>query len=91
MPAVDAITGLACLASYMAGGGVKRGSVYGASDALAAEPADSPLSSKTMLARFFTSSESMQQVSHVARRPPQQIVMNGKVAQGLLAGSRSVL
>ncbi len=28
----------------MAGGGVKRGYIHGASDALAAEPADNPLS-----------------------------------------------
>ena len=70
----------------MAGGGVKRGSVYGASDALAAEPADNELSiedySTTIL--HLLGIDAKKQLMSPGDRP-QAIVMNGNVVRDLLA------
>ena len=70
----------------MAGGGIKRGNIYGASDALAAEVADQPLSVEDYATTIY------HQLGIDARKDlmspgdrPQAIVMNGKVAEGLLA------
>jgi hypothetical protein len=70
----------------MAGGGIKRGQVYGASDALAAEPADSPLSVEDYVSTIYhlLGIDSTRSLMSPGDRP-QQIVMNGSVAQGLLA------
>ncbi len=70
----------------MAGGGVKRGQVYGASDALAAEPADKALSVEdysTTLYHLLGIDANKQLMSPGDR--PQAIVMNGKVVRELLA------
>jgi hypothetical protein len=70
----------------LAGGGIKRGQVYGASDALAAEPIKSPLSVEDYahtLYHLIGIDAKKDLVSPGGR--PQQIVMNGKVAKGLLA------
>ena len=70
----------------MAGGGVKRGHVYGASDALAAEPADKALSIEdysTTLYHLLGIDASKQLMSPGDR--PQAIVMDGKVVRELLA------
>jgi hypothetical protein len=70
----------------MAGGGVKRGSIYGASDALAAEPADKALSIEdysTTLYHLLGIDAKKQLMSPGDR--PQAIVMNGKVIRELLA------
>jgi hypothetical protein len=70
----------------MAGGGIKRGQVYGASDALAAEPADSPLSVEDYVSTIYhlLGIDSTRSLMSPGDRP-QQIVINGSVAQGLLA------
>lgn len=70
----------------MAGGGVARGKVYGASDALAAEPADNPLSVEDYVTTVYhlLGIDASQSLMSPGDRP-QQIVMNGKVAEGLLA------
>lgn len=70
----------------MAGGGMKQGLVYGASDALAAEPADKPLSVEdysTTLYHLLGIDANKQLMSPGDR--PQAIVMNGKVVNELLA------
>ncbi len=69
----------------MAGGGVKRGTVYGASDALAAEPADKALGIEdysTTLYHLLGIDAKKQLMSPGDR--PQAIVMNGKVVRELL-------
>jgi hypothetical protein len=70
----------------MAGGGVARGKVFGASDALAAEPADNPLSVEDYVTTVYhlLGIDASQSLMSPGDRP-QQIVMNGKVAEGLLA------
>jgi hypothetical protein len=70
----------------MAGGGIARGKVYGASDGLAAEPADSPLSVEDYVTTVYhlLGIDASQSLMSPGDRP-QQIVMNGAVAQGLLA------
>jgi hypothetical protein len=70
----------------LAGGGIKRGQIYGTSDALAAEPVKSPLSVEDYahtLYHLIGIDARKDLVSPGGR--PQQIVMNGKVAKGLLA------
>jgi hypothetical protein len=69
----------------MAGGGVKRGTVYGASDALAAEPADKALGIEdysTTLYHLLGINAKKQLMSPGDR--PQAIVMNGKIVRELL-------
>jgi hypothetical protein len=70
----------------LAGGGIKRGQVYGASDALAAEPAKSPLSVEDYAHTLYhlIGIDAKKDLITPGGRP-QQIVMNGKVAKGLLA------
>jgi uncharacterized protein (DUF1501 family) len=70
----------------MAGGGVKRGSIYGASDSLAAEPVDNPLSVEDYVTTVYhlLGIDASQSLMSPGDRP-QQIVMNGNVARGLLA------
>jgi uncharacterized protein (DUF1501 family) len=69
----------------MAGGGVKRGQVYGASDGLAAEPADNLLSVEDYTTTVYSllGIDARKDLMSPGNRP-QQIVMNGKVVQGLL-------
>ncbi len=70
----------------LAGGGIKRGQIYGASDGLAAEPAADPLSVEdyaTTVYRLIGIDARKDLMSPGDR--PQQIVMNGKVVRGLLA------
>ena len=70
----------------LAGGGVKRGSIYGASDALAGEPADNALSVEdytTTIYRLLGIDARKDLMSPGDR--PQAIVMNGNVVQDLLA------
>jgi uncharacterized protein (DUF1501 family) len=70
----------------LAGGGVKRGQVYGASDALAAEPVKAPLSVEDYAHTLYhlIGIDAKKDLMTPGGRP-QQIVMNGKVAKGLLA------
>ena len=69
----------------MAGGGVKRGQVYGASDGLAAEPVESPLSVEDYASTVYhlLGIDARKDLMTPGSRP-QQIVMNGQVASGLL-------
>jgi uncharacterized protein (DUF1501 family) len=70
----------------MAGGGIKRGQVYGASDGLAGEPANTPLSVEDYATTVYhlLGIDARKDLMSPGNRP-QQIVMNGKVARGLLA------
>jgi Protein of unknown function (DUF1501) len=70
----------------LAGGGAKRGQVYGASDALAAEPANSPLSVEDYAHSVYhlLGIDARKDLMSPGNRP-QQIVMNGQVVKGLLA------
>jgi hypothetical protein len=70
----------------MAGGGSKRGAVYGASDALAAEPADRPLSVEDYATTLYhlLGIDARKDLMSPGDRP-QAIVMNGKVVTELLA------
>jgi hypothetical protein len=70
----------------MAGGGVKRGQVYGASDALAAEPAKDSLGVEDYAHTLYhlLGIDAKKDLMSPGNRP-QQIVMNGKVVKALLA------
>jgi uncharacterized protein (DUF1501 family) len=70
----------------LAGGGIKRGQIYGASDALAAEPAKNPLSVEDYAHTIYTllGINPKKDLMSPGNRP-QQIVMNGKMVPGLLA------
>lgn len=70
----------------LAGGGIKRGQVYGASDGLAAEPADNALSVEDYNTTLYhlLGIDARKDLMSPGNRP-QQIVMNGKVVPGLLA------
>jgi hypothetical protein len=70
----------------MAGGGVRRGHIYGASDGLAAEPADQPLSVEDYVTTVYhlLGIDASKSLMSPGDRP-QPIVLNGSVAQGLLA------
>jgi len=70
----------------LAGGGIKRGHVFGESDGLAAEPAANPLSVENYAATIYhlLGIDSNKQLMSPGDRP-QAIVMNGAVEQGLLA------
>jgi hypothetical protein len=70
----------------MAGGGVKRGSVFGASDGLAAEAADRPLSVENYATTIYhlLGIDASQSLMSPGDRP-QRIVTDGEVEQGLLA------
>jgi uncharacterized protein (DUF1501 family) len=70
----------------LAGGGIKRGQVYGASDGLAAEPIDNPLSVEDYATTVYhlLGIDAHKDLKSPGDRP-QQIVMNGKVVRGLLA------
>ncbi|MDX2038356.1 MAG: DUF1501 domain-containing protein [Isosphaeraceae bacterium] len=69
----------------MAGGGIKRGQVYGASDPLAAEPASAPLGVEDYVHTVYhlLGIDARKDLMSPGNRP-QSIVMNGKVASGLL-------
>jgi uncharacterized protein (DUF1501 family) len=69
-----------------AGGGMKRGHVYGASNALAAEPAASPLSVEDYAHTLYhlIGIDPHKDLMSPGNRP-QPIVANGRVAKGLLA------
>lgn len=70
----------------MAGGGIKRGQVYGASDSLAAEPAASPLGVEDYAHTVFhlLGIDGGKDLMSPGNRP-QPIVTNGQVVKGLLA------
>jgi hypothetical protein len=70
----------------LAGGGIRRGQVYGASDALAAEPARTPLSVEDYAFTVYhlLGIDPRKDLMSPGNRP-QAIVMNGKIARGLLA------
>ena len=70
----------------LAGGGIKRGQVYGSSDGLAAEPVNNPLSVEdyAMTVYHLLGIDARKDLMSPGDRP-QQIVMNGKVVRGLLA------
>lgn len=70
----------------LAGGGVKRGQVYGASDALAAEPKQSALGIEDYAHTLYhlLGVDARKDLMSPGNRP-QQIVMNGKVVKDLLA------
>ncbi|HBE69594.1 MAG TPA: DUF1501 domain-containing protein, partial [Planctomycetaceae bacterium] len=70
----------------MAGGGVKRGFVYGKSDALAAEPADNPLGVEDYATTLYhlLGIDARKDLMSPGERP-QAIVMNGNVVRDLIA------
>lgn len=70
----------------MAGGGIKRGQIYGASDGLAAEPASDPLSIEDYSHTVYhlLGINAREQLMSPGDRP-QAIVMNGNVVSKLLA------
>ena len=70
----------------LAGGGIKKGQIYGASDATASEPNKNPLTVEDMATTIYN------QLGIVADKEllapggrPIEIVKDGKVVQGLLA------
>ncbi len=69
-----------------AGGGIKRGQVFGASDGLAAEVGDNPLSVEDYMTTVYhlLGIDARKDLMSPGDRP-QQIVMNGKVVSDLLA------
>lgn len=70
----------------MAGGGVKRGQVFGASDSLAAEPASQPLSVENYAHTIYhlLGIDASQSLMSPGDRP-QRIVIDGDTEYGLLA------
>ena len=70
----------------MAGGGIKRGQIYGSSDALAAEPASDPLTVENYAHTVYhlLGINARSQLMSPGDRP-QAIVMNGEVVSKLLA------
>jgi uncharacterized protein (DUF1501 family) len=70
----------------LAGGGIKRGSVYGASDALAAEPTRNALALEDYAHTLYhlIGIDARKDLMSPGNRP-QQIVMNGQVVKALLA------
>jgi uncharacterized protein (DUF1501 family) len=70
----------------MAGGGVKSGHVFGASDALAAEPASSPLSVESYATTLYhlVGIDATKDLMSPGDRP-QAIVMNGSIETDLIA------
>jgi hypothetical protein len=70
----------------LAGGGVARGRVYGASDGLAAEPTKNALAVEDYAHTLYhlTGIDAKKDLMSPGNRP-QQIVTNGKVVKGLLA------
>jgi hypothetical protein len=70
----------------MAGGGIQRGQIYGASDGLAAEPKDNPLSVEDYVTTVYhlLGIDARKALMSPGDRP-QPIVAGGKVARGLLA------
>lgn len=70
----------------LAGGGIKRGQAFGASDALAAEPAKTPLSVEDYAHTVYhlLGIDATKDLTSPGNRP-QQIVTNGKVVKQLLA------
>jgi len=70
----------------MAGGGIKRGQIYGSSDGLAAEPKDNPLSVEEYVTTVYhlLGIDARKALMSPGDRP-QPIVAGGKVARGLLA------
>jgi len=70
----------------LAGGGIKRGQVYGASDALAAEPADKPLGVEDYAHTLYhlLGIDGRKDLMSPGNRP-QPIVAGGKIVPGLLS------
>lgn len=72
--------------TVLAGGGVKAGTVYGASDKLAADPAENALGVEDYAHTLYhlIGIDARKDLMSPGNRP-QAIVMNGKVVKGLLA------
>jgi uncharacterized protein (DUF1501 family) len=70
----------------LAGGGIKRGQIYGSSDGLAAEPASNPLSVENYATTIYhlLGIDAGKSLMSPGDRP-QRIVMDGEVVGGLLA------
>jgi hypothetical protein len=70
----------------LAGGGIKRGQVFGASDSLAAEPAATPLGVEDYAHTIYhlLGIDASKDLMSPGNRP-QAIVTNGKLVKGLLA------
>ena len=70
----------------MAGGGIRRGQVFGSSDGLAAEPTDNPLTVENYATTVYhlLGIDARKSLMSPGDRP-QAIVMNGAVERGLLA------
>jgi hypothetical protein len=70
----------------LAGGGIKRGQIFGASDSLAAEPAASPLGVEDYAYTVYhlLGIDATKDLMSPGNRP-QAIVANGKLVKGLLA------
>jgi hypothetical protein len=70
----------------LAGGGIKKGQIYGSSDATASEPADNPLSVEDLATTMYNQlgiNADKELISPGGR--PIEIVKDGKVVQELLA------
>lgn len=72
--------------TVLAGGGVKAGAIYGASDKLAADPAENALSVEDYAHTLYhlIGIDAKKDLMSPGNRP-QAIVMNGKIVKGLLA------
>ena len=70
----------------LAGGGIARGQIYGASDATASEPDKHPVSLEDFLCTVYhqLGIDSNKELLAFGTRPTE-IVKGGKVVQGLLA------
>jgi uncharacterized protein (DUF1501 family) len=71
----------------LAGGGITRGQVYGASDATAAEPARDPVMLEDYLCTVYhqLGIDSNEKLNAFGGTRPIQIVRDGKVVKGLIA------
>ena len=70
----------------LAGGGIKRGMIYGSSDSIAAEPADSPLTVEDLATTLYHCLGIVSEKELVAPgNRPIEIVDGGKVRKDLLA------
>ena len=70
----------------LAGGGMKRGMIYGSSDSIAAEPADSPLTVEDLASTLYHCLGIVSEKELIAPgNRPIEIVDGGKVRKDLLA------
>jgi hypothetical protein len=71
----------------LAGGGITRGQIYGASDATAAEPARDEVKLEDFLATIYNQLgiDSNQELSAFGGTRPIEIVNGGKVVTGIIS------